>query len=133
VFRRLHHRSHAAFFGKYQSESELLKYSTIVLFVILSGCAQLPFYSGSLSISGDLVNHANEICSLLVGESRPGFGRVVGNRSVSNIFEERFVVPERSRNYRIIITCNNREIHRQIVAYPGTMGSGGTVALGVLL
>ena len=111
----------------------MLKYSTIFLSVFLGGCAQWPFYSGSFLVSGDLANHANEICSLLVGESRPGFGRVIGRRQVSRVFEERFVVPERSQDYRIIIICSDREIHRRVVLYPGTIGQGGSVALGVLL
>ena len=42
------------------------------------------------------------------------------------------MVPGRSQEYRIIINCSNREIHRRVVLYPGTIGQGGSVALGVL-
>lgn len=105
----------------------------ILLFCVLFGCSQVPFFRESFSVSGDLANYPNQICTLTVAENIQGFGEVIGHKSISGVFNEFFMVPAQSREYRVIVTCDNQQIHYQVVMYPGTMGNGGTVALGVLL
>ena len=105
----------------------------IALLIFLGGCAELPTRSGLFSITGDLANYANESCSLLLSENSQSFGRVIGSRSVLGVFEEQFVLSSASREYRIMVTCNSLVIHQRLVIYPGTLGYGGVVALGVLI
>ena len=110
----------------------MFKYSFIAFISFFSGCAQYPFLNGSFSITGEIVSHPNEICNLTVIENSLRFGRVAGNRSVSRTFEELIFVSEQTKEYRISVVCGNRELRRQIVVYPGTIGKGGTVDIGVL-
>lgn len=107
--------------------------SAIFLFVTLSGCGQLPAGMGLFYITGNLANHSNERCAIGVSNNSQSFRRLSRLRPVFEIFQEQYRVSERNSEYRIEIYCDDQEIHQRIVTYPGTLGYGGTVALGLLL
>lgn len=105
----------------------------IVLFVILGGCTEIPIRIGLFSVSGNLVNYSNERCSLSAIEDTRGWKRLTPSRPVFGSFEESFRITPSRKQYRIEVTCNSRVIHQQTVMYPGTLGYGGIVELGVLI
>ena len=110
-----------------------MKKSVVIsIFTILSGCAQFPTGNGLFFITGDLANHANERCLISVLNNSNIFARAIFPRYVSGVFQERYRISGAVPGYRIIVICNNLEIHQRIVTYPGTLGYGGTVALGLL-
>lgn len=108
------------------------KYTAIFLFVTLSGCAQFQIGNGLFFITGNLANYANERCSLEVLNNSNVFMRVIYPRPITGVFQERYRVSDAVPEYRIRVICNNIEIHQRRVRYPGTLGYGGTVSLGLL-
>ena len=111
----------------------MLRHALIILFVVLGGCAQLPIRIGLFSISGNLVNYSNQSCLLSSIEDTRGFRPLTRPRPVFGVFEEPFRVTPSSTQYKIEVTCNGRIIHQRTVTYPGTLGYGGVVELGVLI
>ena len=107
----------------------------IALFLFLGGCAELPFRIGLFSVSGNLVNYSTQRCSLSAKDDGPGFRRITSPRTrpIIAIFEESFRITPSRKTYRIEVICNSRVIHRRTVIYPGTLGYGGVVELGVLI
>ena len=111
----------------------MFRYAMIVLFVVLGGCSQFPIGIGLFSISGNLVNYSNQRCLLSAIEDTRRFRTLTSPRSVFGVFEEPFRVTPSSTQYKIEVTCNGRVIHQRTVTYPGTLGYGGVVELGVLI
>ena len=105
----------------------------IALFLFIGGCAELPIRVGLFSVSGNLVNYSNERCSLSAIEDSRGWKRFTRARPVFAKFEESFRITPSSKRYRIEVVCNSRVVHQRTVDYPGTLGYGGVVELGVII
>ncbi len=90
----------------------------IAVIFILTGCTSLRMGENVLFISGDLVNHKSEECSIHLLYESENTASSFNIRQITGKFTEDFVIAPNNATYTAKVVCDGKVVLQQTASYP---------------